>query len=134
MPRKHGDALRGKRGLGIQDGHAKGRIKVIGALVGSHFLTVNLFNGSINADTFSAWVAQDLLPQLLPNSVMVMDKATFHKRTDSRQLLEDAGHQLEYLPTYSPDLNPIERNWAQSNAIRKQKQCSVEELFTLYVS
>jgi transposase len=63
-----------------------------------------------------------------------MDNATFHKRADSRQLFEESGHKIEYLPTYSPDLNPIERKWAQSKAIRQQKQCSVEELFTFYVS
>jgi hypothetical protein len=82
MPRKHGYARRGERGLGIQDGHAKGRLKVIGARVGSHLLTVSLFKSSINADTFSAWVAQDLLPQWLPNRVMVRAKATCHQRTD----------------------------------------------------
>jgi len=38
-------------------------------------------------------------------------------------------HQLEYLPTDSPELNPVERQWAPAKAIRKQKQCSVEELF-----
>ena len=58
-----------------------------------------------------------------------MDNAAFHKRADLRQRFEQAGHLLEYLPTYSPDLNPIEHKWAQAKAIRKQQKCSVEELF-----
>ncbi|CAK0745310.1 hypothetical protein CCP3SC5AM1_1280008 [Gammaproteobacteria bacterium] len=33
------------------------------------------------------------------------------------------------MPPYSPDLNPIEHKWAQLKAIRRQKRCSVEELF-----
>jgi hypothetical protein len=41
---------------------------------------------------------------------------------------------LEYLPTDSPDLNPIEHKWAQVKAIRRQKRCSVEELFARYIS
>lgn len=61
-----------------------------------------------------------------------MDNAAFHQRADIRQLIEGAGHRLEYWPTYSPDLNPIEHQWAQSKAIRKQKHCSVEELFAYY--
>lgn len=134
MPRKYGYALREERCLGIQDWHAKGRINVIGALVDSHLLTISLFSDSINANTFYAWIAQDLLPKLPPHRVIVMDNATFHKRADSRQLLEESGHKIEYLPTYSPNLNPIERKWAQSKAIRKQKHGSVDELFTLYVS
>ena len=54
MPRKYGYAPREERCLGIQDWHAKGRINVIGALVGFRLLTVSLFNGSINANTFYA--------------------------------------------------------------------------------
>jgi transposase len=134
MPRKHGYAPVGKRCVGKQNWHARGRLKVVGALLVSCLLTVSLFSGSINANTFSAWVAQDLLPQLPPHSVVVMDNAAFHKRADIQQLLKQAGHLLEYLPAYSPQLNPIERKWAQAKAIRKQKKCSVEELFKYYIS
>lgn len=63
-----------------------------------------------------------------------MDNASFHKRADIRQRLEQAGHVLEYLPTYSPNFNPIEHKWAQAKAIRRQQKCSVEERFVYYVS
>ena len=80
----------------------------IGALLVSCWLTVSLFSGAINANTFYAGVEQDLLPQLPPKSVVVRDNAAFHKRADIRQLFEQAGHVLDYLPAYSPDLNPLE--------------------------
>jgi transposase len=70
-------------------------------------------------------VTQDLLLKLPPHRVMVMDNADFHQRADIRQLIEPAGHRLKYLPAYSPDLNPIEHKWAQAQAIRKPKNCSV---------
>jgi transposase len=105
--------------------HAKGRINVIGAQRSSCLLTVSLVSDSINANTFYSWLAQDLLPTLSQRPVvLVMNNASFHKRADIRQLIEGAGHILEYLPTYSPDLNPIEHSGAQSKAIRKQKNCS----------
>jgi transposase len=85
---------------------------VIGALLVLSLLTVSLFTGAINANTFYAWVEQDLLLQLPPNCVVVMDNAAFHKRADLRELFEPAGPILEYLPPYSPDLNPIEPKWA----------------------
>ncbi|BAP56494.1 transposase [Thioploca ingrica] len=69
-----------------------------------------MFTGAINANTFSAWVAQDLLPQLPPNGVVVPDNATFHNRADIRPLWEPAGPVLEYLPTYSPHLIPLSVN------------------------
>ena len=134
MPRRSGYAPRGERCIGQHNWHAKGRLNVIGAWLASRLLTVRLFTGSIHAHVFSAWVEQDLLPQRPPQSVIVMDNAAFHKRADIRQLIEGAGHILEYLPAYSPDLNPIEHKWAQAKAIRQQKNCSIEALFAHYVS
>lgn len=130
MPRRRGYAPIGKRCFGTQDWNAKGRTNVIGALLGVCLLTVTLFTGSINSDVFFAWLTQDLLPKLPKNSVIVMDNAAFHKRIDIQQAIADAGHILEYLPPYSPDLNPIERKWAQSKALRKQTHCSIETLFS----
>ncbi|CAA2931339.1 hypothetical protein ARSQ2_02492 [Arsenophonus endosymbiont of Bemisia tabaci Q2] len=43
----------------------------------------------------------------------MMDNATFHKKQSIQQVIIDAGHMLEYLPTYSRELNPIEHKWAQ---------------------
>jgi transposase len=45
-------------------------------------------------------------------------------------LIEQHGHLLEFLPPYSPDLNPIEHKWAQAKTLRRQKKCSLDELFT----
>ena len=52
----------------------------------------------------------DLLPKLPLASVLVMDNATFHKRRDTKKSIRQAGLFLEYLPSYSPDYNPIEKN------------------------
>jgi len=130
MPRTHGYAPVGKRCVGKHNWHAKGRTNVIGALLASSLLTATLFTGSVNADVFFAWLSQDLLPKLPTNSVIVMDNASFHKRDDALQLIEQAGHIPEFLPPYSPDLNPIEHKWAQAKALRRKKICSTEELFT----
>lgn len=108
MPRTHGYALKGKRCYGRCDWGAKGRTNVIGALLGRTLLTVTLLNGNINTEVFVAWVEQDLIPKLPPESVLVIDNATFHKAPGIRQLLEAAGHFLEYLPPYC--------KWQRNNA------------------
>ena len=79
MPRTHGSAPTGQRCDGLCDWQARGRTNAIGALIGKALLTVGLFQANVTADIFTAWVKQDLLPQLPENSVIVMDNATFHK-------------------------------------------------------
>ena len=132
MPRTHGYAPVGQRCYGLRDWHAKGRTNVIGALIEKTLLTVGLFKTSINADVFYTWVRQDLLPKLPPACVIIMDNATFHKRQDIKDAIINAGHTLEYLPPYSPDLNDIEHKWFQAKSIRRRDGCSVEDLFTAY--
>lgn len=131
MPRMHGYAFIGQRCYAMQDWHAKGRTNAIGALLGKTLLTVGLFCMNINADIFTAWVKQDLLPKLPPKSVIVMDNAAFHKRQDTQKAIKVAGYRLLFLPPYSPDLNPIEQKWAHAKVIRRKQRCSIYDLFKL---
>ena len=130
MPRTHGYASKGQRCFGTHDWHARGRTNVIGALIGATLLTTCLFQCNIDSDVFHSWLTKDLLPKLPPGNVIVMDNATFHKRSDTKQAIKDDNHILEYLPSYSPDLNPIEHKWAQAKAIRRNTKCSIDELFS----
>lgn len=93
-----------------------------------------MFDGNINSDVFYAWVTNELLPALPTNAVVVLDNATFHKRQDIQDVIRKAGHALEYLPPYSPDLNPIEHKWAQAKNIRKKERCNVENLFKYHLN
>jgi len=129
MPRTHGYAHSGQRCYGKHDWGAKGRTNVIGALLGSALLTVSMFESTINTDIYTAWVEQDLLAKLPPESVVVMDNATFHKGSAMKRMIEEAGHILLYLPPYSPDLNPIENKWAQAKALRRQIGGNIHCLF-----
>ena len=133
MPRTHGYAQKGKRCFAPHDWGAKGRTNVIGALVAGVLLTVSLFtSSSINTEIFTHWVAYDLLPKLPFNSVIILDNASFHKGSLMQKMIEEAGHTLLYLPVYSPDLNPIEKKWAQAKAIRRRVGGTVHELFQNY--
>ena len=129
MPRTHGYAKRGQRCYGTHDWGAKGRTNAIGALLGKNLLTVSLFEGNINKYVFNSWVNQDLIPKLPPDSVLVLDNATFHKDPNMVKAVNEAGHTLEYLPTYSPDLNPIEHKWAQAKSLRRTHNCDIDSLF-----
>lgn len=128
-PRNNGYSKKGKRCYASKDWHARGRVNAIGAILNFNLFNVCLFEGNINADVFYAWLTEELLPKTPKNSVIVLDNATFHKRNDTRHSIKQNGHILEFLPPYSPDLNPIEKKWAQAKNIRRRFQYSPDELF-----
>ena len=89
-----------------------------------------MMTSTVNTDVFYAWLTQDLLPKIPPQAVIVRDNASFHRRQDIQEAIEAAGATLEFLPPYSPDLNPIEKKWAQAKAMRRRLGSSVDELFS----
>ncbi len=129
MPRLFGYAPNGSRCFGKHDWQAKRRTNAIGALTGDRLLTAALFDCSINTDVFEAWMEQEFLPVLPNGNIVVTDNASFHKSDKIQELIESSGCLPDYLPPYSPDLNPIEHKWAQAKARRRKLGCSVDELF-----
>ena len=95
-------------------------------------VNVCLFEGNINADVFYSWVTQELLPAIPKKAVIVMDNATFHKRADSIEAIKSHEHDILFLPPYSPDLNPIEKKWAQAKSTRRKLRCDPYQLFENY--
>ena len=128
-PRNQGYSKKGNRCYAARDWHAKGRQNAIGAIKDFRLFNVCLFDGNINSDIFHAWVTQELLHDLPQKAVIVLDNASFHKRADTIEAIEKKGHRLLFLPPYSPDLNPIEKKWAQAKSIRRKYRCTPEELF-----
>ena len=94
---------------------------------------MSIFDCNINTAIFNSWVEQDLIPKLPNNSVVVTDNASFHKSPHLKTMIEKAGHILEYLPPYSPDLNPIEPKWAQAKSRRRKYHCDLNTLFEKYI-
>lgn len=77
--------------------------------------------GAYNTQTFEAFVAHALLPQLPPGSVLILDNARIHHGSNLQALVEEAGCRLLYLPPYSPDFSPIELLWSWfKDQVRKQ--------------
>ena len=69
--------------------------------------------GSMNGDTFEAYVEQFVRRELRPGDIVIVDNLSAHKRACIATLVESAGATLRYLPAYSPDLSPIEPCWSK---------------------
>ncbi|MDQ6961348.1 MAG: transposase [Mariprofundaceae bacterium] len=70
------------------------------------------YHGTMNTELFLCWIKKLLLPTLSKGQVVIMDNASIHKNIKVKEMLEDAGCILLYLPPCSPDFNPIENYWA----------------------
>jgi transposase len=69
--------------------------------------------GPTTGEVFETYPERVLAPSLRPGQVVVMDNLSSHKGSRVRELLEGRGCELMYLPSYSPDLDPIEEAFAK---------------------
>ena len=58
------------------------------------------------------WFKEKLLKAAPKGSTIIMDNASFHPKAKLRNLARRHGMNILFLPAYSPDLNPLERDWA----------------------
>jgi transposase len=90
-----------------------------------------LFDGTCNTEVFNQWLEFELLPELVCGTVLVLDNATFHKSSRTREIVEEVGCELLYLPPYSPDLNPIEKLWGNLKRFWAQIGGPLDEMIRL---
>jgi transposase len=70
------------------------------------------FEGYTDTELFNVWFIEELLPNLRKGQIVILDNASFHKSPLLAIASEKYGVKIIYLPAYSPDLNPIEKFWA----------------------
>ena len=76
--------------------------------------------GATDAAAFEVYVEHFLAPSLSEGQVVVMDNLGAHQPKRIRELIEARGAQMVFVPSYSPDLNPIEQAFSKiKNILRK---------------
>jgi transposase len=83
--------------------------------------------GATNREVFETYVEQILAPTLRRGQVVVMDNLTAHKGERVKELIEERGCKLIYLPPYSPDFNPIEEAFAKIKALVRKAEARTRE-------
>jgi transposase len=61
---------------------------------------------------------------MIPFSFIILSWISY-----TQQAILNAGHILLFMPPYSPDLNHIEKKWAQAKALRRKLRCDTQTLF-----
>jgi transposase len=83
--------------------------------------------GATDGEVFGAYVKEILAPSLKRGDIVVMDNLGAHKNSRAMSLIEQAGARVEFLPAYSPDLNPIELMWSKVKSILRRVQARSHE-------
>ena len=87
-----------------------------------------IFDGPINGTSFLAYVEQQLARVLRPGDIVIMDNLGSHKSRAVRDGIKAAGARLWFLPSYSPDLNPIEQAFSKiKHSMRTAQKRNLED-------
>jgi transposase len=134
LTRLYGRAEPGKRVLDHVPRDRGGNVSTIGAIGLEGIRTGLCVPGAIDGETMLFFVEELLVPTLNRGDIVVMDNNPIHKLADIEDAIEAAGAWVLFLPTYSPDLNPIELCWAKVKAfLRSRKPRTLEALLEALV-
>ena len=132
MVRHYGRSPWGKRLVAsVPHGHWK-TLTLVAALRVDRMTAPYTIDGAMDGPSFLAYVEQVLAPTLHKGDIVFMDNLRAHKIVGVREAIEAMGAELEYLPAYSPDLNPIEQAFSKLKAaLRKGAARKVNALLKL---
>jgi len=131
--RRYGYAPKGQRVDGLISGHRRPRTSLLAARIDGRLEEPLLFEGTCDTRVFNAWLQTRLCPRLTAQHLVIMDNAAFHKSPESAQLIEETGATLLFLPPYSPDLNPIEHDFAALKKRREyQEHVAIDDIVKAY--
>lgn len=114
MTRSSGRAPRGERLNTPQPGRKFKRVNVIAAWNDKtkQIIAPYIYPWNTNSIWFLVWFEFILLPLINPGTLVVLDNASFHRKHEIEKLAKLFHFVPVFLPKYSPDLNPIEKCWA----------------------
>jgi len=133
LTRRYGRAAAGQRVVEATPGHS-GRHYTLVALLGwSGVQAPWLLEGAMDRAAFDVYVQHILVPTLRRGDVVLMDNLSVHHSLRASRLIQARGARVEFLPPYSPDLNPIEKCWAKiKQALRAAKARTLDDLLAAF--
>ena len=130
MRRKYGRSKKGEKAVMIVPAIRTKNISVSAAISKECLFFYETLDRPYNTSFFGEYIDQflDYLDQEgKENQIIIMDNVSFHRVEEIRQKIETRGHTIEFLPPYSPFLNPIEEVFSKWKGIVKQKNCLNED-------
>ncbi len=128
MTRLRARAPRGKRAYGeVPRNRGKNQTLIASITLEGGMGEAISIEGATDAEVFEAYVEGFLAPTLEAGQVVVLDGLGAHKTSKVRALIEERGADLLFLPSYSPDLNPIEEAFSKIKGIVRKAGARTRE-------
>jgi transposase len=86
------------------------------------------YGGTANHHVFETRFENVLLARLPERRIIIMDNASFRRKKALHELAQLAKSKVVFLPAYSPDLNPIEKTWANLKAFLRNYAFSFDNI------
>jgi transposase len=117
MARLYGRAEGGNRAIGSVPQNWGENVTLVAGITSQGLRAPMQIDGAMDGEVFLLYVQEILAPTLSEGEIVVLDNLKAHKVAGVREAIEARGARVEYLPPYSPDLNPIEKCWSKVKAI-----------------
>jgi len=126
-------APKGKRANAAVPKNRGRNTTILGALSLAGWQVAMTLEGAADTLAFEAFIEHFLCPILVPGQIVVLDNLSIHKSGQVRHLLEEVGCTLLFLPTYSPELNPIELAWSKLKTFLRRIGARTRELLEVAI-
>ena len=110
--REYARALRGQKIITKISGRKFKRTNIVAEICQGKWVAPLQYDCTTDSVLFEYWFENCLLEELDEGSTIVLDNATFHRKSVLSDLARKYKCEVLFLPPYSPDLNPIEKKWA----------------------
>jgi transposase len=128
LTRAEARAPRGERIVDDVPGSRWETYTIIAALRDTGVIAPMVLRGAMNAEALRTWVQLSLAPQLKPWDIVIWDNLSIHNCPEIADIVRGRGARLEFLPPYSPDLNPIELAWSKMKTILRRLKARATEV------
>jgi transposase len=128
---RYGRAPKGERAFGKAPRNWAKNVTLISSITLEEGMGASMsIEGSSETESFGLYMREVLAPTLKPGQIVLMDNLCVHTSAWVRELIEGRGCQLWLLPSYSPDMNPIEEAFSKvKHLLRKAKARTIDALF-----
>jgi transposase len=120
LTRLYARSPKGERANGAGPRHKRANITLLAALSLQGMGEAFILEGSADTTVFELYIEQILAPSLQAGQIVILDNLNTHTGAKVRHAIEARGCQLLFLPSYSPDLSPIEEAFSKLKAFLRR--------------